>query len=82
MEFPTNFVLGFVALKEIKIATFLGLINTLHMYLVNSVCLYGQITKLHSFLKDTPLQVQFYYKFYSQGILIKKTQFKTYQGRI
>ena len=42
------------------------------MYLVNSVSLYGQITKLHSFLKDTPLQVQFYYKFYSQGILIQK----------
>ena len=42
------------------------------MYLVNSVSLYGQITKLHSFLKDTPLQVQFYYKFYSHGILIKK----------
>ena len=42
------------------------------MYLVNSVSLYGQITKLHSFLKDTPLQLQFYYKFYSQGILIQK----------
>ena len=41
------------------------------MYLVNSVSLYGQITKLHSFLKDTPLQLQFYCKFYSQGILIQ-----------